>query len=89
MRIKKGFELQTICGVNMVVATGVENINFTKVVSLNESAAEIWKAVVGKDFTLDDMVKALTEVYEVAETAARADCQQVIDEWTEIGFLAV
>ena len=59
MKIKKGFDLREVCGENIVVAYGRENIDYNKVISLNESAAYLWKAVAGKNFTADTMAKLL------------------------------
>lgn len=39
MRQKKGFTLRTVCGEHVIVAEGLEVINFNKLLSLNESAA--------------------------------------------------
>ena len=55
MRIKPGFELRSICDEHIIIAHGLDNIDFTKVISLNESAADVWYAVVDKDFTIEDM----------------------------------
>lgn len=88
MRIKEGFELRNICGENIVIGHGLENINFTKVISMNESAADIWNQLVGKEFTLDDMVRVLTDNYEVDEETARRDCEKLLKDWQEAEFLA-
>lgn len=87
MRIKKGFDLQDVCGYSVIVATGLENIDFSKIVSLNESAVAIWKAVAGKDFTVADMVKALTDEYEVSAGQAEADAKAALAKWREIGLV--
>lgn len=87
MKIKEGFELRSICGENIIIAHGVENINFTKVISMNESAADIWHGVVGKDFTLDDMVKIVLDNYEIDEETARRDCENLLGDWREAGFI--
>ena len=50
MKIKKGFELRNVCGEHVVIATGIENVDFSKMISLNESAAYLWKAVEEKEF---------------------------------------
>ena len=76
MKIKNGFELRNVCGENIIIAHGVENIDFTKVITLNESAALIWKQVEGKDFTEEDMVKILLDEYEVEEPQAQEDVKQ-------------
>ena len=65
MKIKNGFELRNICGEYIIVAYGVENIDFTKVITLNESAAFLWNEVFGKDFTEQEMVESLLSEYEV------------------------
>ena len=88
MRIKEGFELRNICGENIVIGHGVENINFTKVISMNESAADIWHAIVDKDFTLGDMVKVLLDNYEVDYKTARRDSEKLLADWQEAGFIA-
>ena len=87
MRIKEGFELRNICGENIVIGHGVDNINFTKVISMNESAADIWHAIVDKDFTLDDMVQVLLDNYEVDKETARRDSEKLLQDWTEAGFV--
>lgn len=79
--------MQDVCGHHVIVATGLENIDFSKIVSLNESAAAIWNAVVGKDFTVSDMVKALTDEYEVGTEQAEGDVKDTLARWREIGLI--
>ena len=70
MKIKNGFELRVVCGEAIVVAHGLENIDFSKIINLNESAAYLWRAVEGKDFDAPMLAQLLTEEYEVdPETA--------------------
>ena len=87
MRIKNGFELRDVCGENVVIAHGLENIDFTKVITLNESAAFIWRQVVGKDFMEADVVAALLDEYEVEEAQARADVEQLLASWEKAGLV--
>ena len=39
MKLKTGFVLREVCNQKIVAAEGLENINFNKLLSLNESAA--------------------------------------------------
>ena len=87
MRIKNGFELRKICGENIIVAHGLDNIDFTKVISMNESAADIWNSVVDKDFTVEDMVKALLHNYQVDEKQAVEDSEALLKQWIEAGLV--
>ena len=87
MRIKEGFDMRDVCGEHVIVATGLKNIDFSKVISMNESAAIMWKAVVGKDFTVDDLVNVLDGEYEVSQEVARHDVEQIVAQWKEIGLI--
>lgn len=87
MKIKDGFELKDICGENIIISHGKENINFTKIITLNESAALIWKEVVGKDFNIEDMVRIITNEYDVDEATARKDCENIVSDWQKVGFI--
>ncbi len=87
MRIKEGFELRNICGENIIISHGKENINFTKIITLNESAACIWNKIADTEFTLDDMVSIICAEYDIDTATATADCQQLLDEWTKVGFI--
>ena len=87
MKIKNGFELRDVCGENVIIAHGVENIDFTKVITLNESAAFIWKQVEGKDFTEDDVVKFLLDEYEVEESQVQTDVKNLLESWVKAGLV--
>lgn len=88
MKIKEGFQLREVCGEYVVVAYGMKNIDFSKVINLNESAADMWKAVVGKEFTVEDLKNALLDTYDVSEEQAFADARRVAAEWKEIGLVS-
>ena len=89
MKTKKGFEVRNVCGENIVIAHGVENIDFTKVITLNESAAYIWKKVEGKEFTEEDMVDALMAEYEVGKEQAQADVKKLAASWIDAGLVEI
>ena len=87
MKIKKGFELREICGEYLIIAHGRENIDFTRVITLNESAADIWNAVIGKSFTVEDMKNAFTELYDVDDNIAMKDSEKLLSQWIEAGLV--
>lgn len=87
MKVKKGFELQEVCGEFIIVPAGIENVDFSKIISLNETAADIWKGVAEmNEFSIDDMVSILMEQYEVDEKTAREDCSKIAERWKEMGL---
>ena len=88
MRIKKGFELREVCGEYIIVAYGKENIDFNKVISLNESASFLWKAIADKNFTADTLSSLLCAEYEVDAETAQKDAQALLEEWTKVGLVS-
>ena len=87
MKTKKGFKLRSICGENVIVAEGIENIDFSKIISMNESAAYLWQNIEGKEFTEKELVDLLTAEHEVDEATARQDVATMLQQWTEAGML--
>jgi len=88
MKIKEGFNIRQVCGEYIVVGEGEANIDFSQVININETAACIWKAVLGKDFTVKDMVDALiADEYDVEEEVAYNDCEQLATDWKNVGLL--
>lgn len=72
MRIKDGFELREICGEHVILSHGMDNIDFSKIISLNETAAFLWKEAVGKEeISEEELTATLLEAYEVDEETAR------------------
>lgn len=86
MKQKNGFVLRTICGTNVVVGEGLEQINFNKMVSLNETAAYLWKELEGKEFSVEDMSALLLSKYDVSPETASADASGLAAKWLEIGI---
>jgi hypothetical protein len=88
MKTKKGFRLRNICGENIIVAEGVENIDFSRIISMNESSAYLWKKVEGQDFTEKDLTDYLTEEYDVDEETAQKDVKTLIAKWLAAGIIS-
>lgn len=86
MRTKEGFNLRNVCGEQIIVAEGRENIDFSKIISMNESSAYLWAAIQGKDFSVDDLVKLLTDEYEVDEATAHNDAKNIAKQWIDAGI---
>lgn len=87
MKTKKGFNLRTVCGENIIVAEGLDNIDFSRIINLNESAAFLWKNIQEKDFDVDTLTSLLTTEYDVDEQTARQDVVKLIDEWDKAGLI--
>lgn len=87
MNTKTGFRIREVCGEKIIVAEGKENIDFSNIISMNDSAAYLWNSVEGKEFTIDTIVKLLLEIYDVDEETAKADSLTVIRQWADAGII--
>ena len=87
MRIKNGFELRNVCGENIVISYGEQNIDFCKIISLNETAAYLWKGIGDNDFDVESLVGLLRKEYDVDEQTAHKDISAMLDEWEKIGLI--
>ena len=86
MKLRKGFALREIGTDHVVVPEGIEVIDFNKLISLNGSAKYLWEALQGRDFTIQEVARLLTDKYEVAEATALQDAEALIGKWKEIGL---
>ena len=86
MKIKDGFVLREMCGENIVAAEGIENINFNKLISLNESAAYLWRKLIGKEFTTEEMAELLIVRYGIDKELAMTDSANLCEAWINAGI---
>lgn len=88
MKIKPGFTLRKICRENIICATGLENINFNKMITLNQTAADIFGYVKDKEFDVASVAAFLKENYPSVEMAVlEADSEKLIASWKEAGII--
>ena len=87
MKIKNGFVLRTICGESIISGEGLSQVNFSKLVSLNETAAYLWKEVEGKEFDAQALADLLVERYEVTPEVALKYSEALLAKRTEMGLV--
>ena len=88
MKAKKGFNLREVCGEQIIVAEGKENIDFSNIISMYESSGYLWKKVQKMEsFTADELAQLLTEQYEVEYEVALKDATTLAGQWVEAGIV--
>ena len=86
MKIKDGYVLRELCGEYIVAAEGKENINYNKLISLNESAAYLWRGLNGKEFTTEEMAELLIVRYGIDKELAMTDSANLCEAWINAGI---
>lgn len=87
MKLKKNITLQSIGNEKVLVSEGTENVDFTNIISLNNSAARLWEALGDQEFSNDTIAQLLCEWYEVDEETALQDAKEVVEAWAKAGIL--
>ena len=86
MRIIEGFRLRDVMGQATVIGEGIGQVNFNKLITLNESAAFLWRSVEGKDFDAETLAGLLVEEYGIDMELAAKDAEKILAQWVEIGL---
>ena len=75
MKIKEGFVLRKIGDKDVVIGEGLDQINFNKIIALNSSAANLWRALAIKDFSEEDAIDFLENYYQIDHQIAEKDAK--------------
>lgn len=81
MRTRKGFVLRTLGKEYILVAEGLEAVDANRLISMNESAAFLWKAVDDKEFDSDTLINLLMEEYGIDREVAEKDVAALLKTW--------
>lgn len=87
MRIKDGFRLRDVMGQATVIGEGVGQVNFNKLITMNSTAAWLWKQVEGKEFDAQMLASLLVKNYEIDMDLAAKDAEAIVSQWLEIGLV--
>lgn len=87
MKLIEGLVLRPLGKDYIVTGEGLARIDFSKVVSLNATAAWLWEQVQERDFTPEDLTALLTGRYDVDVQTARADVEKLLVSWREAGVI--
>lgn len=83
MKTKKGFILRSLGKEYILAAEGLEVVDANKLISMNESAAFLWKEVEGKEFDTDTLINLLVEEYGITHEMAEKDVKPLLQTWKE------
>lgn len=80
------YELRTLAGQSILVPASMKNIDFTRVVTLNESAAFLWQGMSKSTrFTISEMATVLEKEYDVDQDTAVADVTRLVEQLVKMG----
>lgn len=79
MKTKKGYTLRSLGNEFILVAENFdEDIDFSRMISLNASAAFLWKEVEGKEFDTEMLTSLLMDEYGIDHDVAARDVESLL-----------
>lgn len=85
MKIKEGFLLKNIAGMNVVVSTDVDSA-FDGMITLNDSAMLLWNDLCD-GATAEELAALLCREYEVEPATAQADVEAFLQKLSDANIL--
>ena len=79
MKIKEGYILRNVAGSFVVVPIGDAASEFNGMMNLNETGAFLFEKMI-EGISREDLIKTLTEEYDVDEETATADVDTFIEK---------
>ncbi len=87
MKTKKGYPLRSLGKEFILVADGFEAVDFSRMISLNETAAFLWKEVEDKDFDAEMLITLLTDNYDIDRETAQNDVTAMLESWSKADII--
>lgn len=88
MKTNPDYTLRSIAGETIIVNQGVSHTDMTRIISLNASARLLWENLEGRDFTLADAARVLTEHYDIDGHQAEADAARWVEQMKACGGIS-
>ncbi|MGV8963226.1 MAG: PqqD family protein [Candidatus Saccharimonadaceae bacterium] len=86
MKLRDNLTIRKIGDEHMIVSESGSSLDYTRVISLNSSAAYLVQEVKQKEFTKEEWVSLLIDKYNVEKERAEADVQALIDKLEKEGL---
>lgn len=88
MQIVQGFKLRPLGKDFILVGESMAQVNFNKMITMNETAAFLWQQVSdGSTFDAQRLAQLLCSEYDVDQAQALADAEQTLQTWLNAGVI--
>ena len=85
MKINNNFMLKKVAGEYMIIPTGNNNVNFSKIFNINETGAFIFEKLKdGKN--KEEVLELMSKEYNASKDVLKNDIEEFIDELKKRGI---
>ena len=87
LKLKEGILIQEVAGEKILMASGMEEVDYSRMIVLNPSAALLAEALIERSCTLQQLVEILTDVYDADEVSVAKDVEEWLEQLWELRVL--
>lgn len=87
-RVKTGYSVEDVAGQNILIAPAFEEVDYSKMLVLSESAAFVVKLLIENSLTYEEILTNLNNEYEADEDIIRTDLTELLDKLSLYHVLA-
>lgn len=88
VKLKKGFIIREVADEQVLLPAGMESVDFSNMIVLNETAAVVVEQLLqGQYLSIDALVQAVTDSFDVESEEARKDIEELLDSLEALHLL--
>ena len=88
VKMKPGFIVREVAGEQVVIPAGMESVDFTKMLVLNDSALLLVSSLMKECFlSIEELADILLRDYDVEEEQAKEDVAELLDKLQQLDML--
>ncbi|AQX08226.1 PqqD family protein [Elizabethkingia ursingii] len=87
MKLREDLMLRHLGDEYVIIDPEQDMIDMSKVYTLNETAAFLWKELQGKEFNVETVTEVLLAYYNVDHSIAEKDAQRLVQDFEKQGLL--
>lgn len=80
MKLKPGYLIQKIAGENILITGGSGDVDFSKMLVLNDSATMLVQTLIDGEVSVEELVNVLVVNYNVEIDLAKTDVEELLNE---------
>lgn len=87
MKLREDLMLRHLGDEYVIIDPEQDMVDMSKVYTLNETAAFLWKELQGKEFNVETVTEVLLNYYNVEYAVAEKDDQRLVHDFEKQGLL--
>ncbi|AIL47080.1 PqqD family protein [Elizabethkingia anophelis] len=87
MKLREDLMLRHLGDEYVIIDPEQDMVDMSKVYTLNETAAFLWKELQGKEFNVETVTEVLLNYYNVEYAVAEKDAQRLVHDFEKQGLL--